>query len=346
MCPPWNSQQPLRLRLKHQQSNLAKNTFKPPLSQRGEAFLFMNNALLIADSGSTKTDWIFVAPDGTQVRLQTDGINPARDTRDIIYNVLYHQLLTQMPSPVLQTSPTRGVKGCDFSPSPLEREGVRLSVFFYGADCIEPFSQSVRNVLKELFPNCTVEVESDLLGAARALCGREPGIACILGTGSNSCLYDGKDIVKHTPPLGYILGDEGSGSFLGKSLLNGLFKGILPESLKEAFCDKYNLSLPDIIGRVYRQPAPNTFLASIVPFIAEHRTQPAIHDMLVDAFRLFITNNIVIYGHKEIPINCVGGIAYQFEEELRAAAAAKDMQIGRILRRPIERIVQYHLYEH
>ena len=209
-----------------------------------------------------------------------------------------------------------------------------------------PFSQTVQDVIRELLPGCTVEVESDLLGAARALCGREAGIACILGTGSNSCLYDGRNIVEHTPPLGYILGDEGSGSFLGKSLLNGLFKGLLPESLKQSFCDKYCLSLSDIIGRVYRQPAPNTFLASLVPFIAEHRTEPAIHDMLTDAFRLFITNNIAIYGHKEMPINCVGGIAYQFEEELRAAAAAKGMQIGCVLRRPIERIVQYHLHEH
>lgn len=162
------------------------------------------------------------------------------------------------------------------------------------------------------------------------------------GPGSNSCLYDGKDIVKHTPPLGYILGDEGSGSFLGKTLLNGLFKGTLPEALKEEFCSKFNLTLPDIIERVYRKPAANAFLASLVPFIAEHHAEPCIHDMLVEAFRLFFERNIAIYGHKELPINCVGGIAYQFEKELAEAAAIENMQIGRILRRPIEAIVQYH----
>lgn len=283
----------------------------------------MSKGLLIADSGSTKTDWLFVSTNGERLEQHTDGINPARDARDIIYNVLYHQLLPQLPQA-------------------LELQ----AVYFYGAGCISPFKENVQSVISELLSVCHIEVESDLLGSARALCGHEPGIACILGTGSNSCLYDGKDIVTNTPPLGYILGDEGSGAFLGKTFLNGLFKGVLPETLKEAFCRKYDLTLPRIIERVYRLPAANTFLASLVPFIAEHRKQPAIHDMLVDAFRLFIVRNIAIYGHKEMPLHCVGGIAYQFEEELRVAAAAEDMQIGRILRRPIEAIVQYHLNEY
>ncbi len=282
----------------------------------------VNGQWLIADSGSTKTDWLFVASDGKRLELQTDGINPARDARDNIYNVLYHQLLSQLP----QASQVQ-------------------KVCFYGAGCIMPFSQTMQDVLCKLFPGSYVDVESDLLGAARALCGHEPGIACILGTGSNSCFYDGKDIVVHTPPLGYILGDEGSGSYLGKTLLNGLFKGLLPEALKKAFCDKYKLSLPGIIERVYRLPAPNAFLASLVPFIAEHRTYPAIHTMLIDAFRLFIVRNIALYGHEEMPIHCVGGIAFQFEEELHAAATAEGRQIGRILRRPIDEIVQYHLRE-
>lgn len=286
----------------------------------------VNAQWLIADSGSTKTDWLFVTSDGKRLELHTDGINPARDTREYIYNVLYHQLLTQC--------------------LPLNENSKKpLNVRFYGAGCIEPFSQSIKDVIKEVLPNSSVEVESDLLGAARALCGDEAGIACILGTGSNSCLYDGKDIVMHTPPLGYILGDEGSGSYLGKTLLNGLFKGLLPEVLKEELCDKYKLTLPCIIERVYRLSAANAFLASMVPFIAEHRTHPAIHDMLVNAFRQFIVRNIAIYGHKEMPIHCVGGIAYQFEDELREAAAEEGTQIGRIMRRPIDAIVQYHLRE-
>lgn len=282
----------------------------------------VNGQILIADSGSTKTDWLFIKPDGERLEFHTDGINPARDTRDIIYNVLYHQLLTQIPQTIEPKA-----------------------VYFYGAGCIEPFSKAVQNVIKELFCGCHVEVESDLLGAARALCGHKPGIACILGTGSNSCLYDGKDIVEHTPPLGYILGDEGSGSYLGKTLLNGLFKGTLPEALKEEFCSEYQLTLPRIIERIYRQPAANAFLASLVPFIVKHRSDSAIHGMLIEAFLLFLQRNIAIYRHKEMPINCVGGIAYQFAEEFEEAIAAEGMQIGRILRRPIEEIVQYHLQE-
>lgn len=282
----------------------------------------MSKAILIADSGSTKTDWIYISSDGKQTELHTGGINPARDTRDNIYNVLYHDLLTQLP----------------------QAEGLQV-IYFYGAGCIEPFCQNVKSILEELFPGCRAEVESDLLGAARAVCGRKPGIACILGTGSNSCLYDGKDIVKHTSPLGYILGDEGSGAYLGKTLLNGLFKGTLPEALKEDFCREYDLTLPGIIERVYRLPAANTFLASLVPFIAKHRDNPHIHSMLVEAIRLFIKRNIAIYEHNEMPINCVGGIAYQFEDELKEAIAKEDMQFGRILRRPIEAIVQFHLCE-
>lgn len=290
--------------------------------------------ILIADSGSTKTDWILVASDGTQTELHTDGINPARDARDIIYNVLYHDLLTQIPSDISCEELSRS--GC---------QGSEGAVYFYGAGCIEPFSQTVRSVLKDLFPCCKVEVESDLLGAARALCGHEPGIACILGTGSNSCLYDGRDIIMHTPPLGYILGDEGSGSFLGKVLVNGLFKGVLPDELKQAFCNKYGMELPGIIGHVYREPSANRFLASLVPFIVEHRNHPSIHDLLVDAFRQFFVRNVAIYGHKEMPIHCVGGIAYQFADELSEAAASEGMQMGRIMLRPIQSIVQYHLQQ-
>lgn len=290
--------------------------------------------ILIADSGSTKTDWILVASDGTQTELHTDGINPARDARDIIYNVLYHDLLTQIPSDISREELSRS--GC---------QGSEGAVYFYGAGCIEPFSQTVRSVLKDLFPCCKVEVESDLLGAARALCGHEPGIACILGTGSNSCLYNGRDIIMHTPPLGYILGDEGSGSFLGKVLVNGLFKGVLPDELKQAFCNKYDMELPGIIEHVYREPSANRFLASLVPFIVEHRNHPSIHDLLVDAFRQFFVRNVVIYGHKEMPIHCVGGIAYQFADELSEAAASEGMRMGRIVLRPIQSIVQYHLQQ-
>lgn len=282
----------------------------------------MNKGLLICDSGSTKSDWLLATPDGVRTELHTDGINPARDARDIIYNVLFRQLLPQLPP-----------------------DTELQAVHFYGAGCIEPFSRNVESVLAELLPGCEVEVESDLLGAARALCAHKPGIACILGTGANSCLYDGGGITSNTPPLGYILGDEGSGSFLGKTLLSDLFKGILPAELRQAFCDRYKLSQADVIEHVYRKPAANAFLASFVPFLAEHRAHPAIHDMLTRAFRLFLTRNVAAYSQPAMPVNCVGGIAYQFTAELTEAIAAEGMKMGKILRRPIEEMAKYHLSE-
>lgn len=281
----------------------------------------MTKGILIADSGSTKTDWLLVRPDGTYTELHTDGINPARDARAIIYNVIHQQLLPRLP---LRTE--------------------LQTVYFYGAGCIEPFSSNVKSVFHELMPDCRIEVESDLLGAARALCAHEPGIACILGTGANSCLYDGKKITRNTPPLGYILGDEGSGAMLGKTLLSDLFKGILPNTLRQDFNSKYKFSQADIIEHVYRKPAANAFLASFVPFIAEHRTHPAIHDMLVNAFRLFLTRNVAAYGQSAMPVHYVGGIAYQFAEELTKATTATGMIMGRILRRPIEEIAKYHCF--
>lgn len=286
-------------------------------------FYTMNQYILVADSGSTKTDWILDGQDGTRLEIHTNGINPVRDARDIIYNVISQQLLPELPS------------------------GIAIpSVYFYGAGCIAPFSENVQSVLAELMPGSAIEVESDLLGAARALCGNEPGIACILGTGANSCYFDGQHIAQNTPPLGFILGDEGSGAYLGKILVAGIFKGLLPLQLKEAFCQKFNMQMSDVIQRVYRQPAANAFLASLVPFIAEHRQQPQVHDMLIEAFRQFIRRNIIAYQHPELPIHLVGGIAFQFEAELREAVAAENMEIGQIVRRPIDRMVVFHHSKH
>ena len=240
-------------------------------------------------------------------------------TRAIIYNVVSQQLLPQLPAADLPQA-----------------------VCFYGAGCMPPFSQSVLSVLQEVL-GCEAEVESDLLGAARALCGEEPGIACILGTGTNSCHYDGHTIVRQTPPLGYILGDEGSGAYLGKILLGDLFKGFLPEALRADFMSTYRMQVPDVIDRVYRQPAANTFLASLVPFIAKHREEPAIHALLTNAFRLFLQRNIASYRQPQLPIHFVGGVAFQFSDELQEAILLEAMTMGHILRRPIEKMTEYHI---
>ena len=275
--------------------------------------------ILVADSGSTKTDWTLSSRGYGIVEVHTSGINPVRDSRDAIFRVVEDELVPHLP------------QGC-----------APVGIYFYGAGCMQPYSEQVRQVLEHTFPGADVQVESDLLGAARALCGHQPGIACILGTGANSCLYDGQSIIAHVPPLGFILGDEGSGAVLGRTLLGNLLKGIFPSEMKEEFLAEYDLTEPSIIDRVYRQPQPNRFLASLVPFIASHREHPQAHAMLVESFRQFLSRNVRAYGHAELPVNFVGGIASTFADELTEAAHAEGMAVGRILRSPIQEMAAYH----
>lgn len=280
----------------------------------------MVNCILIADSGSTKTDWILSIAENSILEVETMGINPVRDSQDAIFDVIKNNLAPKIPH--------------DYN--------IR-EIYFYGAGCIAPYKKSVKEVLTEVFgPNARIAVESDLLGAARALCGNKAGIACILGTGSNSCLYDGNDIIYNTSPLGYILGDEGSGAFLGKTLVSNVLKKIFSQELQEAFLKRYNLTPSIIINKVYREPMPNRFLASLVPFLAEHREETEIHDMLIWAFRQFFVRNVKAYGHPEMEINMVGSIAFYFEKEITEAAAKEGLTIGKILKKPAQEIAVFH----
>ena len=248
---------------------------------------------LVADSGSTKTDWILFNEENGYSEFHTSGINPVRDSSSIITKVLMDELVSHIPSASMASK-----------------------VHFYGAGCMDPFKSKLIQIIKSFFQNAEITAESDLLGAARALCGYAPGIVCILGTGSNSGLYDGEHIINNISPLGFILGDEGSGAVLGRTLIGNLIKGDMPAGLLEEFLDYFGLTLPDIIENVYRKPRPNLFLASLVPFIEQHRQIPQIHDMLVNSFRQFLTRNVLHYGHKEMPVNFVGSIANIFKTEL------------------------------
>ena len=279
----------------------------------------MEQSLLIADSGSSKTDWIYVSADNGTLEIHTAGINPVRDSQCAIALVLREQLLPALPCPA-------------------KVSGIR----FYGAGCIPPYSATVADALAALFPQANLWVESDLLGAARALCGHEPGIACILGTGSNSCLYDGTRIVAHTPPLGYVLGDEGSGAVLGRNFLSDLYKGLLPTGWVTELEEEYQLTMATVIDHVYRQPQPNRFLASMVPFIARHVSNPLLHDRLVQHFRLFLQRNVAAYGHRHLPVHCVGGIAHQFAPQLHEAMAQEGFLAGKTMLRPIGSLAIFH----
>ena len=280
----------------------------------------MLNCILIADSGSTKTDWILTTTENSILEVETMGINPVRDSWDAIFDVINNHLQPLLPKeyPVNQ-------------------------VFFYGAGCISPYKKTVEEVLASVFDSDTeITAESDLLGAARALCGNQAGIACILGTGSNSCLYDGKKIVCNTSPLGYILGDEGSGAFLGKILVSNILKKLFSPKLQDCFYERFNLTPSSIINKVYREPMPNRFLASLVPFLAEHRDEAEIHEMLVWAFRQFFVRNVKAYGHPEMEINCVGSIAFYFRQEIMDAAAKEGLKMGKILQKPARNIADFH----
>ena len=280
----------------------------------------MVNCILIADSGSTKTDWILTTAENNILEVETMGINPVRDSQDAIFDVIKNHLKPQLP-----------------------KEFLVSRIFFYGAGCTDPYKKNVEEVLANTFyPVNGITVESDLLGAARALCGNKAGIACILGTGSNSCLYDGQGIVCNTSPLGYILGDEGSGAFLGKTLVGNVLKKIFSKKIQDSFFEKYKLTPAIIINKVYREPMPNTFLASLAPFLAEYRKEPEIHDMLVWAFQQFFSRNVRAYGHPEMEINCVGSIAFYFKQEIMDAAAKEGFKIGKILQKPAHGIADFH----
>ena len=274
---------------------------------------------LVADSGSTKTDWLLLDEEYGNSEFHTTGINPVRDSSSIITNVLMDELVPYIPS------------ACEVS-----------KVHFYGAGCMDPSRSELIKILKDIFPNAEITAESDLLGAARALCGKDPGIVCILGTGSNSGLYDGKHIINNISPLGFILGDEGSGAVLGRTLIGNLIKGDMPSGLLEDFLDFFHLTIPEIIDKVYRKPRPNLFLASLVPFIQHHREIPQIHDMLVSSFRQFITRNVCHYGHREMPVNFVGSIAHTFKREWSESIEAEGLILGEIIQHPIQNMAKFH----
>lgn len=271
--------------------------------------------ILIADSGSTKTDWCI---DNAPI-IHTTGINPFHLSTEDIQHILTHELLPQLP-----------------------KETSLSTIYFYGAGCTPEKSVQLQKIFQQAFPQATIEISSDLLGAARALCGNQAGIACILGTGSNSCYYDGKEIASNVPPLGYILGDEGSGAVLGKRLVGDCLKKQLPDNLYHSFLATFNLTPATIIDRVYRQPQANRFLASLTPFLSKNRDVPEIHHLLVTCFTEFFQRNVMQYDYTNLPVHFVGSIAWYFQDEIKEAATNLGIQTGLFIKHPIERLKAFH----
>lgn len=275
--------------------------------------------ILIADSGSTKTDWCVVLNGAPIKRISTKGLNPFFQSEEEVQQELTHSLLSQLP------------------------EGTINSVFFYGAGCTPEKAPILRRAIADSLPVVgNIKANSDMLGAARGLCGHEAGIVCILGTGSNSCFYNGKEIVNNISPLGFILGDEGSGAVLGKLLVGDILKNQLSLAVKEAFLKQFDLTAPEIIDRVYRQPFPNRFLASLSPFIAQHLDEPGIRQLVLNSFIAFLRRNVMQYDYTQYPAHFIGSIAYFYKDILQEAAQETGVKIGKILQSPMEGLIQYH----
>lgn len=281
--------------------------------------------ILIADCGSTKIDWCLLSNEKKVAKqVFTLGMNAVMLTEEEMRERIGSELLPEL--------------GADLA-SEVE------AVYFYGAGCLAPeVCSNVATALRANLPSAkTVEVYTDLLAAARALCGRNAGIACILGTGANSCYYDGEKIAANVSPLGFILGDEGSGAVLGKLFLGDVLKNQLPASLSQKFLNEYNLTLIDVIRRVYKEPQANRFLASVTPFLSAHIDVPEIHSLVLNAFRAFFRRNVKQYeGSGLHTVNFVGSIAHYFRPVLEEAAVAEGFEVGTILKSPMEGLVAFH----
>ena len=295
--------------------------------------------VLIADSGGTKTDWtLLVSPYPTRwdvvSTFQTQGINPIHQTPDTIRLILSQEMMGHLSS---------------FSRAAIVNTGVlekpllsQVEVFFYGSGCTPVHVPMMKQLLSQLFQPEKVEVHSDLQAAARALCQHEPGIACILGTGANSCLYDGNDLVQNTPALGYILGDEGSGSVLGRMFLNAIFKNPALADVRDHYLAEAKLTQADIINKVYREPLANRFLASTSLYISQHLDNPLLKDLVVQNFRQFFRVNITPYGRADLSVHFVGSMAHQYHDLLALAAEAEGFILGHVFKSPMEGLIQYH----
>lgn len=275
---------------------------------------------LLADSGSTKTDWCLTQDGNPILQQQTQGINPVYQSEREIECCIQSELLPALNGKYPQ------------------------ALYFYGAGCTPALTGKMSHILRRvLCPEGTIEVCSDMVGAARSLLGGQEGIACILGTGSNSCLWDGKRMVQNVSPLGFILGDEGSGAYLGKRLVGDLLKGQTPPYLLDAFEAHYALTPADIIERVYRRPFPNRFLASLSPFIAAHLHEPCLRRLVLDSFRAFIIRNVWQYPrYQDYPVCFTGSVAWHYRELLAEAAHGAGIRLGRVTASPLEGLVEYH----
>jgi glucosamine kinase len=275
---------------------------------------------LIADSGSTKTTWALVEKGILKKTINTPGLNPYFHTSESVEAILLADLVP-------------GVVPDDIH-----------EIWFYGAGCsTENKNKILKDALSIWFRKSRIHIFHDILGAARALFGNEKGIACILGTGCNSCYYDGADIHSKVPSLGYIFGDEGAGSNIGKALMEAYLKNRLPDDLRDEFKKTYKLSLEDILNALYNQPFPNRFLASFSAFISPRQNHPFLRVLVKRSFQAFFDEQVRQYeDHTCATVSFVGSIAYHYRDILMETAFENGIKVGVILKSPLEGLIRYH----
>ncbi len=277
--------------------------------------------ILIAESGSTKTDWRIIREDGTIAQAKTVGFNPYYQTSDDIAEELRKNLLPQIT-------------------------GIVTEVFYYGTGITNDEKASViTSAIRSVFTDIqTIEAHSDMLAAARALCGREAGIACILGTGSNSCFYDGAKIAFQVPPLGFWLGDEGSGGNLGKNLILSYLHKEMPEDLRTKFEKRFGVKdRLEIIENAYQKPFPNRYFASFSKFLFDNRQHPFAYHLVSSAFGMFFEKYILKYpDFQSYKIHFTGSVAFYYSDILRRAASEKGCAVGVIMESPIAGLTLFH----
>ncbi len=275
--------------------------------------------ILIADSGSTKTDWRVIDTHGKVEQAKTKGINP------------YFQSTEEIQTELLKTL------------KPQVNTGIS-EIHFYGAGCnSQEKNMVVQKALTGVFGDVFISVNSDLLAVARALCGREPGIACILGTGSNSCFFDGTTIVHHIPPWGTWLGDEGSGSVMGRQLVIHFLNQELPDQLMGSFEKRYPDLRETVMERVYRQSYPNRYLGQFSKFLFDHIKDPFVYEMVFSSFQKFLKRKVLKYPNaQKHPIHFSGSVSFYFNTILREAAKDLGLHVKNITENPIAGLTLYH----
>lgn len=288
---------------------------------------------LIIDAGSTKMEWILLDGNVVKQRFYSEGFNPNYAERQCLENIIHLVETRLIASPNCETSFSRRDKSASLQ-----------TIYYYGTGCgNEQNCQIIKAVFQNHFPNAEIHVIHDLMAVCHAVLGREKGIACILGTGSNSCVYDGENIIGQAVSLGYLLGDEGSGCHIGKQLLRGYFYGFMPAELRQKFEETYHLTREAFIDHLYHQPQPSRYLASFARFAGENQSHPYVHDLVKGCFKAFIEAFVLRYeDYKSMKISFVGSIAYHFQDLLKESLSDYGLTMGAVMQAPAEGLIKYY----